>query len=131
MMPFSAAAPTRPRLHSLRERLSIGEQFVTIRAEGNTDIPTTTVRTNAYVDDSSLPGYGLSFIELDGEEVPVSRFRSPTWASPSTSTEEPVAFSSTVTLSATPWTIWRSDPGVRLVTFLMLPASSPTSPAAA
>lgn len=47
---------------------SIGEQFVTIRAEGNTDIPTTTVRTNAYVDDSSLPGYGLSFIELDGEE---------------------------------------------------------------
>ena len=46
---------------------SIGEQFVTIRAEGNTDIPTTTVRTNAYVDDSSLPGYGLSFIELDGE----------------------------------------------------------------
>ncbi len=47
---------------------SIGDQFVTIRAEGNTDIPTTTVRTNAYVDDSSLPGYGLSFIELDGEE---------------------------------------------------------------
>ena len=46
---------------------SIGEQFVTIRAEGVTDIPTTTVRTNAYVDDSSLPGYGLSFIELDGE----------------------------------------------------------------
>ncbi len=47
---------------------SIGEQFVTIRAEGNTDIPTTTVRTNAYVDDSSLPGYGLSYIELDGAE---------------------------------------------------------------
>ena len=47
---------------------SIGDQFVTIRAEGNTDIPTTTVRTNAYVDDSSLPGYGLSYIELDGEE---------------------------------------------------------------
>lgn len=47
---------------------SIGEQFVTIRAEGNTDIPTTTVRTNAYVDDSSLPGYGLSYIELDGED---------------------------------------------------------------
>ena len=46
---------------------SIGEQFVTIRAEGNTDIPTTTVRTNAYVDDSTLPGYGLSFIQLDGE----------------------------------------------------------------
>ncbi len=45
---------------------SISQQFVTIRAEGNTDIPTTTVRTNAYVDDSSLPGYGLSYIELDG-----------------------------------------------------------------
>lgn len=47
---------------------SIGDQFVTIRTEGITDIPTTTVRTNAYVDDSALPGYGLSFIELDGEE---------------------------------------------------------------
>ena len=46
---------------------SISQQFVTIRAEGNTDIPTTTVRTNAYVDDSTLPGYGLSFIQLDGE----------------------------------------------------------------
>lgn len=46
---------------------SIGSQFVTIRAEGNTDIPTTVVRTNAYVDDSSLPGYGLSHITLDGE----------------------------------------------------------------
>ena len=46
---------------------SIGDQFITIRAEGNTDIPTTTVRTSAYVDDSSLPGYGLSLITLDGE----------------------------------------------------------------
>lgn len=46
---------------------SISGQFVTIRAEGNTDIPKTTVRTNAYVDDSSLPGFGLSFIDLDGE----------------------------------------------------------------
>ena len=46
---------------------SISNQFVTIRAEGNTNIPTTTVRTNAYVDDSSLPGFGLSYIELDGE----------------------------------------------------------------
>ncbi len=47
---------------------SIGSQFVTIRAEGNTDIPDTVVRTNAYVDDSSLPGYGLSHITLDGED---------------------------------------------------------------
>ncbi len=46
---------------------SISNQFVTIRAEGNTSIGTTKVRTNAYVDDSSLPGFGLSYIELDGD----------------------------------------------------------------
>ncbi len=45
---------------------SISDQFVTIRAEGITDIGTTTVRTNAYVDDSTLPGYGLSLIVQDG-----------------------------------------------------------------
>ncbi len=45
---------------------SISDQFVTIRAEGNTDIKTTTVRTNAYVDDSTLPGYGLWKIIQDG-----------------------------------------------------------------
>lgn len=47
---------------------SISNQFVTIRAEGNTSIGSTKVRTNAYVDDSSLPGFGLSYIELDGDE---------------------------------------------------------------
>ena len=47
---------------------SISNQFVTIRAEGNTKIDSTSVRTNAFLDDSSLPGYGLSYIELDGEE---------------------------------------------------------------
>ena len=47
---------------------SIDGQFVTIRAEGTTDIPVTNVRTNAYLDDSSWPGYGLSLIKLDGEE---------------------------------------------------------------
>lgn len=46
---------------------SIDGQFVTVRAEGTTDIPTTNVRTNAYVDDESWPGYGLSYIKLDGE----------------------------------------------------------------
>lgn len=46
---------------------SIGSQFVTIRAEGNTAIGKTFVRTNAYVDDSSLNGFGLSYIELDAE----------------------------------------------------------------
>ena len=46
---------------------SISGQFVTIRAEGITDIGTTTVRTNAYVDDSSLDGYGgLGLIIQDG-----------------------------------------------------------------
>ena len=45
---------------------SIGDQFVTIRAEGNTSIQTTTVRTNAYIDDSALPGYGLWKIIQDG-----------------------------------------------------------------
>lgn len=45
---------------------NISGQFVTIRAEGNTDINTTTVRTSAYVDDSSLPGYGLWKIIQDG-----------------------------------------------------------------
>ena len=46
---------------------SISNQFVTIRAEGNTAIGKTSVRTNAYVDDSSLPGFGLGLIELDGD----------------------------------------------------------------
>lgn len=45
---------------------SISSQFVTIRAEGNTNIPTVSVRTNAYVDDSSLSGYGLWKIIQDG-----------------------------------------------------------------
>ncbi|MBD5118049.1 MAG: S-layer homology domain-containing protein [Clostridiales bacterium] len=46
---------------------SISNQFVTLRAEGITDIGTTTVRTNAYVDDSSLPGFnGLGLIIQDG-----------------------------------------------------------------
>ena len=48
---------------------SIGDQFVTIRAEGNTDIKKTTVRTNAYVDDSSLAGYGLWQIIQDGGKL--------------------------------------------------------------
>lgn len=46
---------------------SVKNQFVTLRVEGVTDIPETSVRTNAYVDDSSIAGYGLTRIELDGE----------------------------------------------------------------
>lgn len=40
--------------------------FVTIKAQGVTDIPLVTVRTDAYVDDSSWEGYGLARIELRG-----------------------------------------------------------------
>lgn len=45
---------------------SLRSPFVTIKAQGVTDIPLVTVRTNAYVDDSSWEGYGLARIELRG-----------------------------------------------------------------
>ncbi len=46
---------------------SLRSPFVTVKAQGVTDIPLTTVRTNAYLDDSSWEGYGLSRIELRGD----------------------------------------------------------------
>ena len=46
---------------------NISNQFVTVRAEGDTHIAMTSVRTNAYVEDTTPNGYGLSYIELDGE----------------------------------------------------------------
>lgn len=46
---------------------SMVDQFVTISAYGITDIPLTNVRSNAYLEDASLPGYGLHRIELVGE----------------------------------------------------------------
>lgn len=46
---------------------NISNQFVTVRAEGDTRIATTSVRTNAYVEDTTANGFGLSYIELDGE----------------------------------------------------------------
>ena len=46
---------------------SLRSPFVTVKAQGVTDIPLVTVRTNAYVDDSSWEGYGLSRIELRGD----------------------------------------------------------------
>lgn len=46
---------------------SINNQFVTVRAEGDTDIATVSVRTNAYVEDASAVGFGMRRIELDGE----------------------------------------------------------------
>lgn len=47
---------------------NISNQFVTVRSEGDTRIPKTSVRTNAYVEDTTANGYGLSYIELDGEQ---------------------------------------------------------------
>ncbi|MCM1149563.1 MAG: S-layer homology domain-containing protein [Butyricicoccus sp.] len=46
---------------------NISNQFVTVRAEGDTRIGKTSVRTNAYVEDTTPNGYGLTLIELDGE----------------------------------------------------------------
>ena len=45
---------------------SLRSPFVTVKVQGVTDIPLTSVRTNAYLDDSSWEGYGLTRIELDG-----------------------------------------------------------------
>lgn len=45
---------------------SLRSPFVTVKAQGVTDIPLVTVRTDAYVDDSSWEGYGLARIELRG-----------------------------------------------------------------
>ena len=46
---------------------SIIDQFVTVSAYGLTDIPATYVRSNSYLEDASEPGYGLQYIELDGD----------------------------------------------------------------
>lgn len=46
---------------------NISNQFVTVRAEGDTDIAQTSIRTNAYVEDTTPDGYGLKLIEIDGE----------------------------------------------------------------
>lgn len=46
---------------------SIGNQFVTLRAEGDTLIDTTSIRTPAYVEDRTAANLGLRYIEVDGE----------------------------------------------------------------
>ena len=46
---------------------SIIDQFVTVSAYGLTDIPLTSVRSDAWLEDASQAGYGLSRIELVGE----------------------------------------------------------------
>lgn len=47
---------------------NIGNQQVSVRAEGSTLIPETDVRTNAYLYDQTTENYGLSQIRLDGED---------------------------------------------------------------
>lgn len=47
---------------------SIADQFVTLRAEGNTQIDFTNVKTSAYLDDQTEVGDGLLYIEMNGGE---------------------------------------------------------------
>ncbi len=47
---------------------SIANQFVTIRAEGNTVIGSTSVRTSSYIEDTTRSGLGLKYITLDGKD---------------------------------------------------------------
>lgn len=46
---------------------SIANQFVTLRAEGDTQIDFTNVKTSAYLDDQTASGDGLLYVELNGE----------------------------------------------------------------
>ena len=46
---------------------SLKTHTVTVRAQGVTDIPLTTVRANAFINDASWEGYGLSRLELRGD----------------------------------------------------------------
>ncbi len=46
---------------------NISNQFVTVRAEGDTDIAETSIRTNAYVEDTTPDGYGLKLVKIEGE----------------------------------------------------------------
>ncbi len=46
---------------------SLTDQFLTVRAEGLTDIGATTVRTSSYLEDLTDDGLGLRVITLDGE----------------------------------------------------------------
>lgn len=47
---------------------SPANQFVTLRAEGNTEINKTSVRTPTYLEDTTEGDLGLKYIELKGEE---------------------------------------------------------------
>lgn len=47
---------------------SVSNQYVTIRTMGSTNIAKTYVRTNAYLEDKTSSGYGMKYIEIDGED---------------------------------------------------------------
>ena len=47
---------------------SMVDQFVTVSAYGLTDIPNTYVRSDAFLEDDSTPGFGLDHIELVGKD---------------------------------------------------------------
>lgn len=46
---------------------SIANQFVSVRAEGDTEIDFTNVKTSAYLDDRTAAGDGLLYVEINGE----------------------------------------------------------------
>lgn len=47
---------------------SLVNQYISIQADGDTDIGTVSVRTPAYLEDRTVSGMGFKYIELDGEE---------------------------------------------------------------
>jgi len=47
---------------------SMRNQTISLSAKGNTEIPKTSLRTSARVEDSTATGYGLRVVEIDGEE---------------------------------------------------------------
>ena len=46
---------------------NVAKQYVSVRAEGNTQIGTTRVKTSAYVEDRTVAGDGLLYLEIDGD----------------------------------------------------------------
>ena len=49
---------------------NLQDNYVTVRADGVTDIGRTTVRTSAYIEDNTPDGMGLKYISLEGETYP-------------------------------------------------------------
>ena len=47
---------------------NLQDNYVTIQADGITEIGRTTVRTSAYIEDNTPDGLGLKYIELNGDE---------------------------------------------------------------